>query len=85
MSKDLTLLGCLCEIAPQLPGTVADAVPQDPIAQFSSSPRDVVPAGEDEWETVDKTLNNFLGYSVSVQELSLRIRRGAHGLDGLIC
>ena len=84
MSKDLTLLRRLREIAPRLPGTVADAVLQDPIAQFSSSPRDLVSASKDEWKAVDKTLNNFLGYGVSAQELSLRIHCGAHGLDSLI-
>ena len=64
--------------------TVPKGTSTDSISQFSASLRDSIPAGEDAWEVIDKTLNNLLGYGKSTKQIAAQIRRGPLGADGLI-
>ena len=55
----------------------------DILARFSGTPFVDLDEYDDTWEMVDRTLNEVIGYNMSVAAVSAIIRRGKFGMDGL--
>ena len=77
----LALLARLDQAAHELPAHIPEAEPQDDMACVLSvgDPDDPSEA----WEYLDPVLNNLLGYSSSVEDITRRVRRGPLGVEGL--
>lgn len=67
----------------RLPTAVPIGTYHDTISQFTVPVRQAIPADEDAWEAIDSILNNFLGYGKTLNDISLLVRRGPLGMDGL--
>jgi hypothetical protein len=66
-----------------LPTEVPYGVDSDDIAIFSGSPRTHIQQDDEAWENLDPLLNRIVGYGVTPEIISQRIRRGKYGMDGM--